>query len=245
MSEKCPIKELNEILYRHSLWLEDPSSGERANLRYSVLDGVDLSGMNLSHIDLHGAKLRGAIMRNTNLWHADLSKSDLRSADLRYAILTTANLWHAELHSANLGNTILRGAHLEGADLRDANLRGADLQDAHLNGANLQGADLDLDAVPFVADLDAQILSVVESGEGTINMDSWHDCGTVHCRAGWAIHLAGHEGYKLEQNLGPEVAGSLIYLKSCGYVPDFFATDEDALADLKRLGALGEHEDEV
>jgi hypothetical protein len=65
-------------------------------------------------------------------------------------------------------------------------------------------------------------------------MGSWHgDCGTTHCRAGWAIHLAGDAGYALEKQMGAPAAGALIYHASAGYVPDFYATNDDALADMR------------
>lgn len=58
-------------------------------------------------------------------------------------------------------------------------------------------------------------------------------CGTAHCRAGWAIHLAGKAGYDLELKVGPRNAGALIYQASAGYVPDFFCTTEEALDDIQ------------
>ena len=66
-------------------------------------------------------------------------------------------------------------------------------------------------------------------------MSDWHTCETTHCRAGWAIHLAGAAGYALEQKLGSaELAGRAIYLASTGRAPSFYASDEDALEDLRR-----------
>ena len=68
-------------------------------------------------------------------------------------------------------------------------------------------------------------------------MGRWHSCGTTHCRAGWAIHLAGEAGYALEKFHGSELAGQLIYRQS-GYPISpvrFFDTGAEALADMKRL----------
>jgi hypothetical protein len=31
-------------------------------------------------------------------------------------------------------------------------------------------------------------------------MNDVHTCGTTHCRAGWAVHLAGEAGYELEKS---------------------------------------------
>jgi hypothetical protein len=70
-------------------------------------------------------------------------------------------------------------------------------------------------------------------------MDSWHTCETTHCRAGWAITLAGGPGKKLEKDYGPENAGRMIYLASTGRVPHFFATNERALEDIRACAAGG------
>jgi hypothetical protein len=73
-------------------------------------------------------------------------------------------------------------------------------------------------------------------------MDQWHTCETTHCRAGWAIHLAGVAGKVLEHCCGSNVAGALIHIASSpaleGKVPNFFASNEAALADIRRLAEL-------
>ena len=185
--------------------------GSGAVLRGAVLSGADLRGAVLSGADLRGAVLRGAV---------------LRDADLRGAVLRDA---------------VLRGADLRGAVLRDADLRGADLSDAVLRGADLRGAVLrgaDLRGVTVVPNIDAAILAAIEAG-GTLDMGDWHRCETTHCRAGWAITLAGEAGAKLEELCGPASAGSLIYAASRPgkNIPDFYASTEDALADLRACAA--------
>jgi uncharacterized protein YjbI with pentapeptide repeats len=164
--------------------------------------------------DLSGADLSGA----------DLSDTDLRGADLRWADLRGADLRGADLRGADLS-----GADLSGAILRDANLSGADLSGADLSGA--QG----LPYVPAVPDIDAAILAAIEREGRSLDMRTWHLCATTHCRAGWAIELAGPAGKALEEQLGPCAAGALIYAASRPgvRVPDFYTSNEDALADLR------------
>lgn len=69
-------------------------------------------------------------------------------------------------------------------------------------------------AIPVVKDLDAQILSKVVKDPGVLDMALWH-CGTTHCRAGWAVTLAGKAGKCLEKLVGTADAAALIYAKSC------------------------------
>jgi hypothetical protein len=68
-------------------------------------------------------------------------------------------------------------------------------------------------------------------------MTTWHTCETTHCRAGWAIHLAGAHGAKLESQVGPFRAGIAIYTASTGRVPHFFASTKNALKDIERCAA--------
>ena len=152
-------------------------------------------------------------------------------------------------------------ANLAGADLADANLAGADLADAKNvpdgtsvsapaepyqrdtrpaaeryaeRAAKFRERNPD---VPVVPALDAKILAAVESGGG-LEMGTWHACETTHCRAGWAVHLAGEKGYELESKYGSGRAGRMIYTASVGRVPHFFASNAAALEDLKAQAAI-------
>jgi hypothetical protein len=164
---------------------------------------------------------------------------------LERAVADGVNLIGANLVSANLACAYLRGANLRGANLSYANLSYADLIDANLSDVNLSDANLfDADlsnadltdakykGVPVVRRLDARILELIESGDGELDMTDWHTCKTTHCRAGWAVTLAGKAGRKLEAKIGTTAAGALIYHRSIGRVPDFHVSDEDALADI-------------
>src|ERR1051326_7011041 len=161
---------------------------------------------------------------------ADLTGADLTRAVLMRAILTGADLTGAVLMRAILTGADLTGAVLAGADLTGAVLADAVLTDAVLTGAVLAGAD-----IPVVPDIDATIYAAITDGKGELQMGAWHTCATTHCRAGWAITLAGEAGRKLEKRYGPAAAGALIYAKSRPGVPipNFYAGDEAALADIK------------
>jgi hypothetical protein len=193
---------------------------EDAPLRLKI--GLALKWGYESGADLSGADLSGAVLSD-----AVLSDADLRGADLR----------GADLSGADLSGADLSGADLRGADLSDAVLRGADLRGADLRGADLRGA---LKGVPVVPHIDAAILRAIEAG-GELDMGDWHTCETTHCRAGWAIHLAGPAGAALEFAMGSSGAGALIYAASRPGkpIPDFHTTNTLALADLE-AGAAGD-----
>ena len=79
--------ELDAILQKHKLWLDDADGGIRADLKGANLRGANLWGADLKGANLRGADLRGADLYKSNLRHADLSDADLRGADLRGADL--------------------------------------------------------------------------------------------------------------------------------------------------------------
>jgi hypothetical protein len=174
------------------------------------------------------------------------SGADLSGADQRRAVLSGADLSGADLSGADLS-----GAVLSDADLRGADLRGADLSGAVLNGADLSDADLSGADIPVVPHIDAAILASIEANKATgkngLEMGRWHGggcdetnwCNTTHCRAGYAICLAGKDGFALEAKVGSAAAGALIYAKSRPNkpVPDFYCDNENAMADIVACAA--------
>lgn len=64
---------------------------------------------------------------------------------------------------------------------------------------------------------------------------------TTHCRAGWAVTLCP-KGKEMESRMGTETAATLIYLASYPEmrIPDFYASNEAALADIKARAALAQ-----
>jgi hypothetical protein len=89
--------------------------------------------------------------------------------------------------------------------------------------------------------IDAAILAAIDAPGSSLDMAQWHTCDTTHCRAGWAIHLAGEAGYALQQLVGESLAGALIYAASGSHpVPDWFATNDAAMADLRRRAEVSD-----
>ena len=169
--------------------------------------------------------LRGAVLSGADLSGAVLNGADLRGADLR-----GADLRDAVLSGADLRDAVLSGAVLSGADLRGAVLRGAVLRDAVLR-ENLEG-------VPFIKDIHQTVYNACTVPPDALDMVDWHKCETTHCRAGWVVTLAGEGGKALKFAMGTPAAAAIIYLKSdpkLEKMPDFYCSNEEALADMKRL----------
>jgi uncharacterized protein YjbI with pentapeptide repeats len=234
-----------------------------AYLAGANLADANLADANLAGAYLADANLAGANLARANLADAYLAGANLARANLADAYLAGANLAGANLADANLADAYLAGANLADANLADAYLADAYLADANLARANhvppeiaerAARAETDEERlarqrenarryrearpeVPVIPDLDSKILRLVDGGEGKLEMNDWHTCQTTHCRAGWAVHLAGDAGYALEGKYGPEHAGAMIYRASTGRVPYFFGSNDDALEDIKRCAA--------
>ena len=54
------------------------------------------------------------------------------------------------------------------------------------------------------------VCRIVVNRPHCLDMNNWHTCDTVHCLAGWAIHLSGTAGATLEALLGTDGAGRLL-----------------------------------
>lgn len=124
-------------------------------------------------------------------------------------------------------------------DFSRSNFTNAMMTDCNFTGSVFYGATLPVE-VPVVENLDLEIYEAIVAGLGNLSMSSWHSmsCNTTHCRAGWAIVLAGDEGWKLEDKVGAALAGTLIYAASSGApIPNFYDNSKTALEDIaKRAG---------
>jgi hypothetical protein len=100
-------------------------------------------------------------------------------------------------------------------------------------------ADQSVPQTPKIDGIHGKIFAAA-SADDALAMDTWHTCETTHCRAGWAVHLAGEAGYALQAFHGPLLAAQLIYRES-GYSINpcrFFDSEPAALADMERLAKV-------
>jgi len=91
--------------------------------------------------------------------------------------------------------------------------------------------------IPIIPDIHKAVLAAAMATPDSFDMQRWHVCETTHCRAGWAVHLAGPSGYDLEARTSPLFAAMQIY-RASGYEISptrFFDSNEVALADMMRL----------
>jgi len=95
--------------------------------------------------------------------------------------------------------------------------------------------------VPVIENIH-QTVYAAASNPKALEMTQWHTCEKTHCRAGWIVTLAGEAGKALERFFDTPLAAMKIYDASSQIGPispvRFFETNDDALADMKRLAEL-------
>ncbi len=84
----------------------------KPNGNFKSLEDTNLRGVDLSGVELIGARISDSDLSGADLSGADLSSTSLESVDLSGANLTKANLWDTELYTVDLRNANLTGARM-------------------------------------------------------------------------------------------------------------------------------------
>jgi len=119
----------------------DPPS-PKVNWQRCIFDGLDIS-----QVDLSGARLRDGSFFRANLDGSNLSninafKVKFVNAQMRGVILDGAKLSEADFTKADLTKASFQGADLRRARFFEAVLRGANFSNARLRGVDFTRADL-------------------------------------------------------------------------------------------------------
>ncbi|AMW27888.1 pentapeptide repeat-containing protein [Arthrospira platensis FACHB-971] len=118
-----------------------------------IVEGVDLRGLDLSHLVLANCELQDSDLSYACLFNANFSRSKcdrtnftaayLEGANFYKTSLVGANFSHCQAIHINLSRANLNYANLTWANLTAANLSAAQLEGANLSGANLENTNLD------------------------------------------------------------------------------------------------------
>ena len=111
-SPRPPAPSFRSAKWRRRLEAVDPAQRDFSRLN---LTGVDLSGM-----DLRGARFVEAVLQDTNLRGAQLDDCDFSQAVLVRADLSQASMARAKLVKTNLGSARCEQTVFDGAELREA-----------------------------------------------------------------------------------------------------------------------------
>lgn len=119
----------------------DPPSPE-VNWQRCIFDGLDISNVDLSGARLRDGSFFRANLSGTNLSNISAFKAKFVNAKMREAKLDGAKLTEADFTKADLTKASFQGADLRRARFYKAVLREADFSNALLRGADFTRADL-------------------------------------------------------------------------------------------------------
>lgn len=198
------------------------------------LTKADCTGASFVRTELHNTKLNGAICRE-----ADFTDAMFRYTKCARTDFTGANFTEARMLYIELDHTVFDGVQgiPEIPVLEDIDVQILDVIRA-------PGNELDMDTwhgnfllLSSLGYLDA-IEDAPTDDERVVARHKAISCGTTHCRAGWAICLAGLAGAALEDKLGGDAAGALLYNAAGSHpTPDWYDYDEAALEDIEERAA--------
>ncbi|VVD00251.1 unnamed protein product [Leptidea sinapis] len=117
------------------------------NFKYACLSKCNLSGANLSHCcleraDLSHANLEGAHLLGVKALCANMEGANLKGCNMEDPVGSRAVMESVNLKGANLEGSNMAGVILRVATLKNANLQNCDLRAAVLAGADLESCDL-------------------------------------------------------------------------------------------------------
>ncbi len=118
---------------------------EKADLRYTNLEGYDLRGAKLFRANLKGVGLAGVDLESAKLGYASIGGASLRKAKLRHANLSFANRpvppWLDQQPGYPMAAPQMGPERSKSLDVQLVEFQGAELQDADLSNSDFQGAD--------------------------------------------------------------------------------------------------------
>ncbi|UNK24770.1 DUF2169 family type VI secretion system accessory protein [Yersinia intermedia] len=102
------------------------------------LSGIDLTGVDLANMDLRHANLRGTLLENANLYGCNLEHASLQEAMLARADLTNANLSYTNLERASLALAQCENTNFTASRLIETNIHKTLFKNSNFSDAFLE-----------------------------------------------------------------------------------------------------------
>ena len=109
-----------------------------AALRAGLIETKSLNGLSMTGADLSDAYIVYRELRGADFAGANLTAAQLQGCDLRAASFANANLTGTSFHAADLRGAALFGARIHEADFSQARLEGTDMRVSGLDSADLK-----------------------------------------------------------------------------------------------------------
>ncbi len=147
----------------------------RQMVEHKVALGESLANENLSGLDLSRLNLKGADFAGANLYGSNLKACIMTQCNFTGANLAAANISEVQATQANFSNAALSGANLEKADLKEADMTGANLAGANLTGTTLDAAILEKANLTDAVLTGASAIETLFAG-ADLSRSKWRNC---------------------------------------------------------------------
>jgi len=143
-------EELDEILLLHKKFLNNEEGGQRADLSYQDLFGLNLTQTTLDEANCAGTNFFGVDVAGVSFQGADLAGACFKDCSLR-----RCNFLGANLHKSDLRNTFMYLTRFDLADLSEADLSSSFVAETTAGHAVLD----------FINDAQSDFLTVINPDE--------------------------------------------------------------------------------
>jgi len=142
----------------------------RANLSYSSLPYITISGANLEGADFTSSDLRGATFKDTNLTGVTLNYTNLEHSRFEKVNAENACMIGTVLQGSTIANTSFKGAGMRNVMMNDVDFFGGNMMNADLDSCNMEnsltldsGQTFNMNATPAIVDLTKQLSDLEEN----------------------------------------------------------------------------------
>lgn len=116
-------EEVDEAITQHNLWQDsNGTTGERAYFAHCVLDGLDLSEVDLSGAAFEETSLKGCNFKGSRMVSCSFRSSWLTDANLAHAWIQRSNFLGCDMTNVNLYNTETISTVGNGKELKTVNI---------------------------------------------------------------------------------------------------------------------------
>jgi hypothetical protein len=212
--------------------------------RKSEFDNCKFLNVDLTGIDFTNSSFRNVLFKKCVLNGANFTNTSVNSTKFHRCGLQEANFSNVRMGTSYFHDCNLTKVNFTNADLINSCFIDVDMDTVILTNANVSGIRLPMTKMPKQIlkckgfpeeivkndNLLKEIAAIVLNDNEALEMFSWHTSDTIHCMAGWAIHLHP-QGYQIEAASTTVIAAKLLLGDEAESY--FYVSNEEAIELLK------------
>lgn len=155
--------EVDILSAKHTLWLHEAGGGQ-ADFSNCLLDGIDLSHRELINVVFNGTKFVDTDLSGVNVSCCELHGAVFRDCSCQEMTACSCEFQDAEFTAVDLSSSVFRESNLSRAKFREAVLDGSFMQGCCIEGTDFGGAEKD--AILFMeSSMDEEAWTAEQTGQ--------------------------------------------------------------------------------